>query len=305
MTSSIALSFADVHKRFGDRVALDGVTFEVERGEVFGLLGPNGAGKTTLIRLALDILRPDGGDVRLLGRPVKRADHDRLAYLPEERGLYRDAKVARVLAYLARLKGVPRREAKERALHWLDKVGLIEVANHRVEQLSKGMGQKVQIAAALVADPELAILDEPFSGLDPLHVEHVLDLIRERRERGQTTILSTHLMNRVEDVCDRMILMNRGRRVLYGSVESIQREHARPEVRVELEGSLPDLPAAIEDASAEADGTFKVRHRPELTPADLLEMMIAAGARVTRFEPVRVSIEEIFVTTVRAGEAAS
>lgn len=223
--SSAALRFEGVHKHFGDRVALDDVSFEVPTGEVFGLLGPNGAGKTTLIRLALDILRPDGGDVEVLGQPVKKADHDRIAYLPEERGLYRHERVVDVLTYLARLKGVPRKEAPERARKWLAKVGLAEVANKRVEQLSKGMGQKVQVAAALVADPDLAILDEPFSGLDPLHVEHVIALIEERRAEGRTTILSTHLMNRVEDVCDRVVLMSRGRVVLEGQVDAIREEH--------------------------------------------------------------------------------
>lgn len=207
-------------------MALDDVSFAVRRGEVFGLLGPNGAGKTTLIRLALDILRPDAGEVRLLGASVKTADHDRIAYLPEERGLYRQQRVLDVMVYLAQLKGLSRAEARSRAMRWLERIGLTDVARRKVEQLSKGMSQKVQIAASLVADPELAILDEPFSGLDPLHVEHVLELIAERRAAGQTTILSTHLMNRVEDLCDRMVLMNAGRVVLDGTIDDIRGAHA-------------------------------------------------------------------------------
>ena len=293
-----ALRFDSVRKHFSKRVALDDVSFEVQRGEVFGLLGPNGAGKTTLIRLALDILRPDGGEVEVLGQPVKRADHDRIAYLPEERGLYRHERVIDVLAYLARLKGVPRAEAKDRALRWLDKVMLADVATKRVEQLSKGMGQKVQIAAALVADPELAILDEPFSGLDPIHVEHVIELIEERRSEGRTTILSTHLMNRVEAVCDRMVLMSQGRVVLYGTLDEIRSARGTPQVRVELDGEVPDIDG-IERAEREPGGAYRVVHDPDVAATDLLAAMIDAGARVHRFEPLRASVEQIFKDAVR------
>ncbi len=293
-----ALRYRRVDKRFGERVALDDVSFEVGRGEVFGLLGPNGAGKTTLIRLALDILRPDGGEVEVLGRPVKRADHDRIAYLPEERGLYRDERVIDVLAYLARLKGASRADAKARAAAWLERVGLAEVARRKVEQLSKGMGQKVQVAAALVSNPELAILDEPFSGLDPIHVEQVIGLIEERRAAGRTTILSTHLMNRVEDVCDRVVFMSQGRAVLEGTLDAIRAARAAHEVWLELDGgALPEVDGVVE-ATAEGD-SLRVRHDPEVSPAELLARLMRAGARVRRFEPARASVEQIFKDAVR------
>ena len=297
MSDDVALSFEGVHKRFGEHVALDDVSFEVHEGEVFGLLGPNGAGKTTLIRLALDIFRADGGEVRLLGKSVREADHDRVSYLPEERGLYRQQKVVDVLVYLARLKGVGKREAKERAMHWLERVHLAHVANKKVEQLSKGMGQKVQIAASLLTDPDLAILDEPFSGLDPLHVETVLDLIRERREAGRTTILSTHLMDRVEAVCDRMVLMSGGERVLYGTLDQIRRDHARPEVRIEAD-ELSDHPS-IRSAVRQEDGGWVALLEDDADPATVLAELVASGVRVRRFDPVRVTIEDIFVSTVR------
>ena len=171
-------------KRFGRHTALNGVSLDVEPGEVFGLLGPNGAGKTTLIRIGLDILRADEGDVRLFGAPVGRDSLDRTAYLPEERGVYRRAKVQELLAYLGKLKGMRRGEAERAAADWLNRVGLSHVAQQRVESLSKGMTQKVQIAACLMSDPELCILDEPFSGLDPVNVALVTGIIEERRASG-------------------------------------------------------------------------------------------------------------------------
>ncbi|MFK7985922.1 MAG: ABC transporter ATP-binding protein [Sandaracinaceae bacterium] len=287
-----ALEFENVVKRFGDRRALDGVSFQVEPGEVFGLLGPNGAGKTTLIRLALDILRPDEGVVRLLGEDVRDVDHDRVAYLPEERGLYRREKVRDVLAYLARLKGVAPREARRRAGMWLERVGLSEVAHKRVDQLSKGMSQKAQIAASLVADPELAILDEPFSGLDPVHVGEVLLILRERQDAGRTTVLSTHLMNRVEAVCDRVALLHQGRRVRYGTVGDIR--GAQSGVTVRVSGSLPDVEGVV-DAVAGPGG-----HRLTLSapPAEVLARLLAAGAEVLCWEIERPSLEDVFVSVV-------
>lgn len=297
-----ALELTEVHKAFGTKVALSGVSFSVGEGEVFGLLGPNGAGKTTIIRLALDILRADAGEVRLLGDPVKRADHDRVAYLPEERGLYRRERLVDVLAYLARLKGVSRGEARERALSWLGKVDLAEHANKRVDQLSKGMSQKAQIAATLVADPELAILDEPFSGLDPLHVSQVLELIRERRAAGRTTVLSTHRMDRVEAVCDRVVILSAGRVVRYGSLEAIRSEHPATEVRVELDGAIEGVPGVV-GLLETSDGTV-LSLAPGADPADVLAALVEAGVSVARFEPVRPSVEAIFVSAVRQHRAA-
>ncbi|MBW2465157.1 MAG: ATP-binding cassette domain-containing protein, partial [Deltaproteobacteria bacterium] len=200
------LGFEDVHKSYGDFHALRGISLEVRRGEVFGLLGPNGAGKTTLIRIALDIIRPDRGLVTLFGRALDRDDLDRVTYLPEERGLYQRQRVIDVMAYFAQLKGLSRVEALRRAGLWLEKVGLAGHERDRVDRLSKGMGQKVQIASTLLPEPDLCVLDEPFSGLDPVNVQLVKDLIVERRDRGQATILSTHMMNQVDALCDRVAM---------------------------------------------------------------------------------------------------
>lgn len=216
------LAFHDVTKRFGAHEALRGVSFDVRPGEIFGLLGPNGAGKTTSIRIAVDILRPDSGEVRLFGAKLARDALDRVSYLPEERGLYRKSRVDDVLVYLGELKGLSRDDAEERTERWLERLGLVDAADARVESLSKGNQQKVQIAGALLHDPELAILDEPFSGLDPLNVELVLGLLAERKERGLTTVLSTHVMEKVETLCDRVVLIYRGERLLYGTVDEVR-----------------------------------------------------------------------------------
>ncbi len=215
------LEFANVGKTFGKTEALRGVSLSVHSGEIFGLLGPNGAGKTTLIRIGLDILRPDHGTVTLFGSPLHRDTLDRVAYLPEERGLYKKTKVVDALVYFGRLKGLTRRAAKAATAHWLDKVGMSHVARQNVETLSKGMSQKVQLAATLLSEPELCVLDEPFSGLDPLNVDLVKRLIQERRNKGQTTILSTHMMSQVEALCDRVALIHAGERVIYGPLNEV------------------------------------------------------------------------------------
>lgn len=220
------LAYDRVVKTYGPNVALDGVGFAVEKGEIFGLLGPNGAGKTSLIRLALDIIRPDSGTVRVFDRAPTAGTLDRVSYMPEERGLYRKQRVLDVLVYLGELKGLTRSDARGRAHDWLRRIGLPEVADRRVESLSKGMSQKIQIAAALLTDPELAILDEPFSGLDPVNARLVDEVIAERRARGLTTVLSSHQMDRVEALCDRIVLLHRGRVLLEGPVATLRAAHA-------------------------------------------------------------------------------
>ncbi len=297
------LAFDDVKKSYGSFQALKGVTLEVRSGEVFGLLGPNGAGKTTLIRIALDIIRADSGTVTLFGRPLEREDLDRVSYLPEERGLYRRQRVIEVLTYFAELKGLSRRDAKGRAMRWLDKVGLASHARERVDRLSKGMSQKVQIAATLMTEPELCVLDEPFSGLDPVNVQLVKDLMVERREAGLATILSTHLMNQVEALCDRVAMIDRGELVVYGDTQEVRRVHSHPEARVRLaEGTLPEVTGAAR-ASLTPDGSWLVRLEDEVPPEDYLAALVAAGAKVVHFEQVLAPIEQVFLDVV--GRAAA
>lgn len=292
------LAFRGVSKRFGGQVALDDVSLEVSRGEVFGLMGPNGAGKTTLIRIGLDILRADEGEVSLFGAPLDRSTLDRTAYLPEERGLYRRAKVLELLSYLGRLKGLKPAESRKAAAHWLERVGLSRVAEQRVESLSKGMTQKVQIAACLMSDPELCVLDEPFSGLDPVNVALVQDLIEERRASGLTTVLSTHLMHQVEALCDRVALIHRGRVVVYGDLEEIRRRYSPHEVVVWTSMDLVELGV---DAVRDANGGWRVSLPETETAAGYLNELIRSGIVIDRYEPLVARMDEIFVNLVSGG----
>lgn len=292
------LAYRGVSKRFGGRTALDGVSLEVATGEVFGLLGPNGAGKTTLIRIGLDILRADEGEVSLFGASPTPRTLDRTSYLPEERGVYRRAKVRELLAYLGRLKGMQRAAAREAGDHWLERVGLSEVAAQRVESLSKGMTQKVQIAACLMNDPELCVLDEPFSGLDPVNVALVTELIEERRRSGQTTVLSTHMMHQVEALCDRVALIHRGNLVVYGQLDEIRRRYSPHEVMV---WTAMDLVALGVQATRREAGCWHVELPQSATPAGYLNDLVRSGVLVDRYEPLVARMDEIFVSLVSGG----
>ena len=282
-------------KRFGQHTALEGVSLDVAPGEVFGLLGPNGAGKTTLIRIGLDILRADEGEVLLFGAAPNPKTLDRTAYLPEERGVYRRAKVRELLAYLGRLKGLRRAAARKAGDHWLERVGLSRVADQRVESLSKGMTQKVQIAACLMTDPELCVLDEPFSGLDPVNVALVTDLIEERRAGGRTTLLSTHMMHQVEALCDRVALIHRGNLVVYGQLDEIRRRYSPHEVIV---WTAMDLAAFGVQATQYKAGGWRVELPPSATPAGYLHELVRNGVLIDRYEPLVARMDEIFVNLV-------
>ncbi|HHS97016.1 MAG TPA: ATP-binding cassette domain-containing protein [Chloroflexi bacterium] len=283
-------------KRYGDIVAVDRLSFEVERGEVFGLLGPNGAGKTTTIRVIMDILRPDEGRVRVLGLPPHEAKH-RVGYLPEERGLYRNQKALDVLVYLAELKGVKRAVARERAMRLLEKVDLVDWANRKVRDLSRGMQQRLQFIASFVHDPEVLFLDEPFQGLDPLNVDRIKRLILALHEQGKTIVLSSHQMNLVEALCDRILLVNHGRRVLYGSLAEIKRRYAPNAVRVRAPSLPPDLPGVAEVRSE--DGGFYLTLAEGTRPNQVLQALVAQDVDLEAFEVASVPLEQIFIAAVK------
>jgi len=282
-------------KRYNGFTAVDVLSFEVYEGEIFGLLGPNGAGKTTAIRTIMDIFRPDEGTVQVLGQPPGMT-RERIGYLPEERGLYRDLKVLDVLVYLAELKGIPRPVARPRALAWLERVELADWADHKVKDLSRGMRQKLQLVASLVHDPELLILDEPFLGLDPVNVELVKGLIRESQEQGKTVVLSTHQMNMVEALCDRILLINHGRAVLYGPLEEIKRRHAPHAVRLRTPTALDVLPGVVR--MEQRDDTFTLTLEG-ITPQELLRTLVERNIPVEAFEVATVPLEEIFIAVVK------
>jgi ABC-2 type transport system ATP-binding protein len=304
------LAVEEVVKAYDAKVAVDRVSFSVEGGEVFGLLGPNGAGKSTLIRMTMDILRPDSGRILVNGRPSTNADHDRVGYLPEERGLYRKHKVIDVLDYFGRLKGMSGPDVRAKAQAALDRVGLGEWAKKRVDALSKGMQQKVQIVGTLLHDPEVVILDEPFTGLDPVNARMVKEIILALKREGRLVVLSTHQMDQVEELCDRIVMIDRGRRVLYGTVREIKKRYA-VEIRnstgrgnvvvVDGEGEFAALPGVL--SAAPAGGATRLTLAPELPAERFLESALAAGMTIARFEAAPTPLEEIFVHVVTANAA--
>ncbi len=290
------LNFSHIHKRYGDKVASDDVSFEIRPGEIFGLLGPNGAGKTTLIRILMMIIAQDEGEVLLDGRPLGRDDLDLIGYLPEERGLYRKERVQDVLIYFGMLKGLDAKTARDRAHQWLDRIGLPEVARKKVDELSKGMQQKVQIASTLLHEPSIIVMDEPFSGLDPMNTVLIKDLLKQRSADGALVILSTHMMPMVEALCDRVAMINVGRLVLYGEVEEIRRRHGPTEVLVDADGSLEGFP--VVDRLVPEGRMMRVILKIGTRPRDLMELLMARRIPFEHFAVVRTPIEDIFLDVV-------
>ncbi|MGD2178440.1 MAG: ATP-binding cassette domain-containing protein [Anaerolineae bacterium] len=282
-------------KRYGDIVAVDHLSFEVEKGELFGLLGPNGAGKTTAIRVIMDILQADEGSLQVLGQRPGRAK-ERVGYLPEERGLYRDIKVLDTLVYLAELKGMSRGPAHERAGSLLERVRLDDWADRKVKDLSRGMQQQLQFIASLVHNPDLLILDEPFQGLDPVNTERLKDFVDELRRAGKTIVLSTHQMNLVEALCDRILLINKGRAVLYGYLDQIKEEYAPNAVRLRADDIPTDLEGVV--SMEPDDDAVTLTLADDSEPQDLLRALVDRGVQVREFEVAPVPLEDIFVSVV-------
>ena len=289
-----------IAKAFGPVQAVRDVSFEVYPGEIFGLLGPNGAGKTTTIRVMLDILKPDRGKVAIFDGPVTETKKAHIGYLPEERGLYQDAKLEETLIYLAMLKGLGELEARNRLQVWLERFDLWEHRHKKVRELSRGMQQKAQLIVTLVHDPALIIVDEPFSGLDPVNTRLVKDIILDEARAGKTVIMSTHQMFQVEALCTRIILINEGETVLYGTVNELRRQFAGNAVTIEGSGNFADLPGVIE--ARRHNGAWHLTLAPDVTPQRLLQAVAAApDCEVLRFEVAQASLEDIFVRVVQKG----
>ncbi len=291
------ITFENVTKRFASKVAVDGVSFEIPSGKVFGLLGPNGAGKTTLIRMLMDIIKPDTGTIRYDGHALTENDKDRVTYLPEERGLYRKEKVRDVLEYFAQLKGLSTDAARKRTLQFLAKLEMADTALKKVEELSKGNQQKIQIAATLISDPEVIILDEPFAGLDPLNVQLAKSVMADERTKGKTILLSTHQMNQVEELCDNLMMINFGRQVLYGSLEEIVRRYSEPALLLEcspIEGEVPGVERVVAE-----NRHWKIYPKSGVTPTELLKALINKGIQIERFQRASTPLEQIFIKVAR------
>ena len=309
--TELALDIRGVSKRYAAHVAVADLSLAVPRGAVYGLLGPNGAGKTTTIRMILNIIAPDTGAITVLGRPnTDQSILDRLGYLPEERGLYKKMVVRDVLKFLAELKGEERKTADARIDEWLDRLSLRTAekdwGKQKVEELSRGMQQKVQFIGTLLHDPELVILDEPFSGLDPINAQALKDTVVELKRRGKTVIFSTHLMDNAERLCDSVCIIAGGRKVLDGTVAAVKAENAGRTVALAVEGGADAAVMAVLGDRALVERVddnnryFEVELMVGADPQVLLRRVLDAGARISRFERVQPSLHQIFLQRVGA-----
>lgn len=306
-----AVELVDIRKSFGGAKAVDGLSMRVMPGEVFGFLGPNGAGKTTSIRILLDILRPDSGRVAVLGASRAHDVGARIGYLPEERGLYKNMTAEGVIAYLATLKGMHRKPALKRARELLGRYGLGDVARRRIKLLSKGMAQKVQVLSTLAHDPDLLILDEPFSGLDPVNQQVLETLLADQKAAGKTVIFSTHVMQHAERLCDRILLIARGRDVFAGTVaEARDSLHARIRLRgtgdVAAIGSLPGVLRVFRRDDVDGVEEWEIRAERHVAVETVMAACAERGVEIRHFTMVEPTLHDVFVRLVgRDGEPAS
>ena len=306
-----AIELDHVVKRYDLHVAVRDLSLRVPVGTVYGLLGPNGAGKTTTLRMILDVIAPDAGTIRIMGRPNNaKGAIDRVGYLPEERGLYRRMQVRRVLRFLAELKGVPRGEANRRIDAWLERLGLStgerDWGNARVDDLSRGMQQKVQFIGALLHEPDLIILDEPFSGLDPINAQALKDIVIEMKRAGKTVLFSTHLMDQAERMCDAVCILARGEKVLDGAVSDVKGAHGGRHILLELDaGPWNGVAEVLTDRALvsrmdDANRSLDVELAEGATSQQLLRRLVDAGASIRRFELAQPSLHRIFIDRVGA-----
>jgi ABC-2 type transport system ATP-binding protein len=291
-----------ISKRFGETQAVADVSFTVEPGEIFGLLGPNGAGKTTTIRMMLDIFKPDAGTVSIFGGELDVARKRRIGYLPEERGLYKDQKLEPTLVYLATLKGLDEKTARRRLAGWLERLDLAQHRQKKVQELSKGMQQKAQIIATLLHDPELVVVDEPFAGLDPVNTRLVKEIFEEQRQAGKSILMSTHQMYQVEALCNRIVLIDDGRAVLYGAVDEIKRSFAGNAVVIQGQGDFTHIPGVLE--ARQHNGAWQMALEIGADPQAVFRTLAAReDVRIERFELAQPSLDDIFINVVQNGMA--
>jgi ABC-2 type transport system ATP-binding protein len=291
-------------KRFGNTQAVADVSFVVGPGEIFGLLGPNGAGKTTTIRMMLDIFKPDAGTVSIFGGELDLAKKRRIGYMPEERGLYKDLKLEPTLVYLATLKGLDEKTARQRLSEWLERLDLAEHRHKKVQELSKGMQQKAQIIATLLHDPDLIVVDEPFAGLDPVNTRLVKQIFEGQRQAGRSILMSTHQMYQVEALCNRIVLIDEGRTVLYGAVDEIKRNFAGNAVVIEGQGDFTHIPGVLE--TRQLNGAWHMALEIGADPQDVFRTLAAReNVKIERFELEEPSLDDIFVHVVQNGAAES
>jgi ABC-2 type transport system ATP-binding protein len=299
------IELTDISKSYNDTQVINNISFSVNQGEIFGLLGPNGAGKTTILRMLLDIITSDSGSIKVFDSTLYYAAKDRIGYLPEERGLYKTTKITDHLVYLAQLKGIPKKQAQEKAEYLLRLIEMYEHKEKKVEELSKGMQQKIQFIAAIIHDPDIIIVDEPFSGLDPVNTRLIINILLEQKKAGKTIILSTHIMEQVQTLCDRILMINKGSVVLYDTVDRIRKKYRKNlknnSVILEFDGGV--------DAFSGLDCIRKIIEHDTfveliLQDADdiqpLLEELIKR-VEIIRFEQTTPSLNDIFIEIVEGG----
>lgn len=285
-----------IQKTFGPVKAVNDVSLSVAQGEYFGLLGPNGAGKTTTIRILLDVFKPDQGTVSILGGPMSEEKKNRIGYMPEERGLYQDQPLEQVLVYLASLKGMSTPDIHQRLNQYLERFDLAQYRRKKVKELSKGMQQKAQIIVTLLHHPELLIIDEPFSGLDPVNAQMVKDLLHELHNQGTTIIMSSHQMNQVEELCDRILLINHGTDVLHGTLPEIRKQFAGNALLVRTPDEIPALPGVAQ--VDRLNGTQRLALEKGANPQDVLRGLVNQNIAVESFEIAVPTLDEIFIRVV-------
>jgi ABC-2 type transport system ATP-binding protein len=300
-----AIRLTGVRKAYSGHVAVEGLSLDVPRGGAFGLLGPNGAGKTTTLRMVMNILRPDEGTIEIFGAPAGQKTRDRVGYMPEERGLYPRMALEEQLLFFAALKGVARAEAARRLPPWLERMGLAAWRARKVNELSKGMQQKAQFIATVLHDPEVLILDEPLTGLDPVGVNLMRDVFVDLRRQGKTLVLSSHQMETVERLCDSIALINRGRKVLEGTVKEVKSRHGKNTLVLSYDGDgsfLGSLPGVLKVSDF---GRYVEVRMADGADAQAILRAASERLRVSRFEVVEPSLHDIFVERVTAPEAAA
>lgn len=292
----IAVEVRNLVKSYREVVAVNDLSFDLRPGEILGLIGPNGAGKSSTIKILLDFMKPDLGEIKIFGQPMNETLKDRIGYLPEERGLYKRLTAIELICYLATLKGMDKKDAETNADILLQRTGMFEYKNKKNKEMSKGMSQLIQFIITVVHEPDLIILDEPFSGLDPVRTEAVQSIITDLRDKGKSVILCTHQMNKVEELCDRVLMMDKGRTVLYGDVMETRAKYRKNSIRISVEGEIGDIPGVTK--TTVKNGNIELMLAPESSSQMVLDHLIKNGVVINHFEVITPLLRDIFLDKV-------
>jgi len=294
------LSLRHVTKRYHNHTAVDDVTFDIPEGSIFGLLGPNGAGKTSLIRIITGITGADSGEIIFNGENINNIRAAQIGYLPEERGLYKKMKVGEQLMYLAQLKGLSKRDAKQSIDYWFDKFDIADWWNKKIQELSKGMQQKIQFVATVMHNPKLLILDEPFSGLDPINTNLIKSEIDELNHKGASIVFSTHRMEQVEEICEHIVLINQGQKILEGKVDDVKEAFKENIYKIGFKGTMPsDLSKDSFTVLSETDNELSIQIKPGHDSNELLNELMRKGVTLQSYNEILPSLNEIFINKVK------